>query len=477
MNKPPLLLRLKQALQTIYSGFTPYGNFVREAFAGGWQRNMEQASCEDVMAFSAVYSCVSLISNDIAKLRLKMMQQDADNGTWEEVTQKTTIFLKVLRKPNRYQTRLQFVSQWMTYKLLFGNVYVLKEREGGLRGIVRALYLLDPRQVSPMVAEDGEVFYRVNKTTLGGVADSVVVPASEIIHDRMITPWHPLVGVTPIYACAMSAVQGLNIQKNSSKFFANMSMPGGQLTSPHTIDDITATRLKTHFEQNFSGGGLGRLLVAGDGLKYEPISIPAADAQLIEQLRWTVEDVARCFGVPLYKVMSLTGSTPLATLSALNQEYYNQCLQVHIESIELLLNEGLELPVKYEIEMDLDGLLRMDPLSQAVALKDGISGGWLTPNEARKRQNLKSVTGGESPYLQEQNYSLAALAKRDALDNPFGAKGTSGSAPDTGVDTAEPAAAPTPALPPPKALGPTAKELAESLIVKFTKLAREEVEG
>jgi phage portal protein BeeE len=51
---------------------------------------------------------------------------------------------------------------------------------------------------------------------------------------------------------------------------------------------------------------LGRLWVSGDGLKYEPMTIPAQEAQLIEQLKWTVEDVARCFHVPLYKIRPAT---------------------------------------------------------------------------------------------------------------------------------------------------------------------------
>jgi phage portal protein BeeE len=29
------------------------------------------------------------------------------------------------------------------------------------------------------------------------------------------------------------------------------------------------------------------------------------------------------------------------------------------------------------------------------------------------------VAGGDSPYLQQQNYSLAALAKRDSSPDPF----------------------------------------------------------
>ena len=42
-----------------------------------------------------------------------------------------------------------------------------------------------------------------------------------------------------------------------------------------------------------------------------------------------------------------------------------------------------------------------------------------TPNEARRRYfDLGTTQGGESPYLQVQNYSLAALAKRDLNSTP-----------------------------------------------------------
>jgi hypothetical protein len=65
------------------------------------------------------------------------------------------------------------------------------------------------------------------------------------------------------------------------------------------------------------------------------------------------------------------------------------------------------------VELDLEGLLRMDSATRYKAHSDGIAGGWLAPNEARECEDLPPIPGGETPYLQQQNYSLAALAKRD----------------------------------------------------------------
>jgi len=414
-----LVSRIKSLMPVPIRSGRSWWSVIREPFTGAWQRNVSCETTENLCAFSAVATCIGLISSDIAKLRIKLVE--FDGWIWEEVLAGSP-FLPVLRKPNRYQTRIQFIEQWIISKLLYGNTYVLKERDQ--RGVVVAMYVLDPRLVVAKVADDGGVYYQLSRDLLAGVAEaeSVTVPASEIIHDRMCCLWHPLVGVSPIMACAASATQGIRIQANSAKFFENMSRPSGQLTAPGAITDETAARLKREFEAGFGAGNIGRLFVAGDGLKYDAMTIPAQDAQLIEQLRWTVEDVARCFHVPLHKLGM--GQPTLNNIAALNQDYYNQCIQIHLEAMELLLDEGLRLvdvPGKtLGVEMDQDGLLRMDPLTMADVQEKGTRSATFSPNENRRWWNLPAVTGGNSPMIQQQNYSLEAIAKRDGQDDPFG---------------------------------------------------------
>lgn len=397
---------------------SPSGGWRRilEPFAGAWQRNIEVDPPQTLLAFSAVYACLSLISADISKLRIKLVEQD-DDGIWNEFD--STAFSPVLRKPNRYQTRVQFLSNWMLMKLIYGNTYVLKERDA--RGVVVAMYVLDSQRVSVLVTKDGAVFYRLNRDDLAGLPDGVTIPASEIIHDRGPCFFHPLVGIPPLFACALAATQGNRIQSNSQQFFDNLSRPGGILSAPGTIPDESIAALKAEFERNFSGSNIGRLLVVGDDMKYTPMAIPAQQAQLIEQLQWTTIDVARAFRVPLHKLA--TGPNPtFNNIAQLNQDYYSQCLQEHIESIEILLDEGLGLTqvpgVTYGTELDLDGLNRMDPLTTAEVVEKGVKAGYLKPDEARAKFNLAPVPGGNTPYMQVQNTALLALSKVDPSKPP-----------------------------------------------------------
>lgn len=422
----------------------------REPFAGAWQRNVTVEPPANLLTYAPVYACVTRIANDIAKLGLRLlMEVDAEPGIFEPAP-KTSPFWAVVRRPNSLQNRIQFVRQWLLSKLVFGNAYGLKFRDA--RGVVQAVYLLNPRLVQPVVTPDGGVYYSLGGDALSRIPNGMgAVPADEIIHDRGPTIWHPLCGVPPLFACALSGTLGLKIQRNSVAFFENMSRPSGLLKAPGEIDEPTAERWKQQWQENLARGNLGKIAVLGNGLDYVSIAATAEASQLAEQLGLTAVDVATAFGMPAYKI----NQGPMPTnnnVQALNQQYYSDCLQTHIEDIELLLEEGLEIPDTHRIEFDLEGLLRMDSLTQMDVLVKGVGGMIFKTNEARKRLNLRGVTGGDTVLSQQQYFSLGAIDKRDQSPDPFSA------------GKAAPAAAPSPAPAPEPAPPAPAKTLDADLL-------------
>lgn len=385
---------------------------IKEPYTGAWQKNDEWRA-ESVLAHYAVYACVTLIANDIGKLRQRLMALGED-GIWKETTSPS--FSPVLRKPNAYQNHIQFKQWWQTSKLVHGNAYGLKQRDQ--RGVVVAIHLLDPCRVTPLVAPDGEVFYQCNGDELNEIAEGVTVPASEMIHDRMNCLFHPLVGVSPLYAAAQAACQSLKMQNDSSTFFENGARPGGILSAPGAISDETAARLKAHWDANYTGQNAGKVAVVGDDLKFQQMKMSATDSQLIEQFKLTAEMVCTAFHVPPSKVgvgASATGTTAAQE----NQKYYSDCIQILAEEYEACMDEGLALPDRYGVELDVDGLLRMDMGALVETLAAGVKGGVMTPNYALKRLNQPSVEGGDTIYLQQQNFSIQALSRRDAQADPF----------------------------------------------------------
>lgn len=399
---------------------------VREGFTGAWQRNITIRR-DSVIAFTAVYACLNRISQDLGKMPLQLMELSKDD-IWKKVV-RTSPFWKVLRKPNDYQTRSQFIVQWTISKLLAGNTFVLKQRDGTHRNLVVKLFVLNPLRVRPMITPDGSIFYEVAPDPLSEqFAEGVLIPASEIIHDRMPGLFHPLVGTSPIFSCGLAAAQGHHMQRSSAAFFKNMASPSGILTAPGAISNETAARLKEQWNAGFTGAKVGAVAVLGDGLKFEKMTVSAQDAQIIEQLRWSSENVCSAFSVPPFMV----GMAPWpinGTVEAVQQQYWSLCLQSFIQDIETLMTEGLEVAeadsaLLMGIKMNEKALLRMDTASRFAAWKNAISGTFMAPNEARKEEDLPPLPGGDALYMQQQNYSLEALSARDKeqIANPASAK-------------------------------------------------------
>jgi HK97 family phage portal protein len=446
---PPLALAKKDNLVGYQSVEQSRGWFplVQEAFSGAWQRNMV-LSTENVLTYAAVYACVTLKASDIAKLRVKLVEQDR-NGFWHETN--NAAYSPVLRKPNHFQTWLQFMEQWMVSKFVHGNTYILKVRNdrGGVgRGNVTGIYVLDPRRVRVQVAPDGGVYYALSVDTLAFVEQAITVPASEIIHDVMVPLYHPLCGVSAITACGLAAMQGLRVQNHSQKFFAQGSVPSGVITMPDEIDDEQARDIQQRWQDQFSGNNAGRVAVLGAKMTYQQMMMSAVDAQLIDQLKWTSENVCTAHHVPPYMIG--VGPVPsFNNVEALNQQYYAQALQNPIEAAEALLDEGLELTTGLGTEFDIDNLLRMDTVSRNESASKAIKAG-MSPDEVRaKFHDLPPVPGGKSVYMQQQDFSLEALAKRDAKEDPFAKSGdTSTATPTAQADQTPGDATPAPAPPP-----------------------------
>jgi hypothetical protein len=259
----------------------------------------------------------------------------------------------------------------------------LKERDG--RGVVTALYLLDPTRVQPMVAPNGNVYYAIQQDVLSGMPEPSG-RAGARDHPRSDLP-----AVSP----ALRAVTRVCVRPCRHAGAEDHSQHDAALRERHAgrwcADDARKRSAKTRRSaskstgnDNYSGdANIGKIAVLGNDLKFEKSAGHvggrcAADRPVEVGRR---EDL---LGVPCAPYMVGVGSMPTYNnIEALNQQFYSQCLQLHLESLELCLKEGLDIADPFYIESDLAGLLRMDSATKMKTATDGVRGGIYTPNEAR----------------------------------------------------------------------------------------------
>ena len=403
---------------TSSAGFFGLGGYSpHEPFTQAWQRNMEGKNFRDpsMLAFSAVYACITIISQDIAKMPCRVMQVSQEDFVSETVARNNP-YHRLLRNPNEYQTPLDFMQFWQACRLMRGNAYALLEFDG--RGVPIAMHALHPDRVRVLIEpRSREIYYEytprdnelvsVRNFSANGEDATVIIPSRFIVHDRINCLWHPLIGTSPLFAGAVSAATGGRIMMNSERLFSNMSRPSGVLTAPGEIDDITANRLKREFEANYSEGNIGRTAVLGSGLEWKSMVLTGVEQQLIEQLKWTIEDVARCFRVPMYLLNDTTRMTYKNAEQAA-QSYFSGCLQYHVEATEARFSKEFGLVEgQQHVAFDVSVLFRMDMVERFGAYAKGIQSGVLSPNEARAMEGRGPVKGGEEPRMQMQYVPLS----------------------------------------------------------------------
>lgn len=418
-------LEIRRTQKALHAVSDQHGGWRRilEPFAGAWQINVEEKH-GTVLCYPTLYACLNRISQDLGKLPFVLKALQAD-GT-EKVIENPA-YSPVLKKPNHFQTAQQFREAWALSRLIHGNAYILKGRDE--RNVVTALYVLDPCRVMPLVADSGDVYYQINyanqtdvtppallnRVALVEDGKQLVIPAREIIHDRLNCFHHPLIGVPPVCAAHWPAVKNLRILKSASEFFGNHAQPGGILTAPAGLSEDDAKALKEYWNTNYTGQNAGKVAVIGADMKFTSFAMNGADSQLVEQMRYSDEQICQPFGIPPFKIG--IGSIPAGLgVDAINLLYMDDALSGPIEAMENLLDEGLNIPAKLGIWMDTNPLLRMDLGKQAEVETKLVGGKIKTPDEARQRFNLAPTGGGDTLWGQHQDYPLGVLSERNDLN-------------------------------------------------------------
>lgn len=165
----------------------------------------------------------------------------------------------------------------------------------------------------------------------------------------------------------------------------------------------------------------GRPALLPPGLSWKPVGHTAVEAALIEQ-----RTVSRQEAVGIYGLMpaAIGWMHDGAELQEQRMMSYTDGLAPPLLLIEAALNaqliQGLLREVDVYVEFDFSALLKGDRLKEVQAMREAISTGLLTPNEARAIDNRpqSDVPGMDSHYLNRANLWPVEL--------PYPAKGMGG---------------------------------------------------
>jgi len=368
--------------------------------------------------FKFARCAISTISQTVAMLPIKHVRIDADGGRTEI---KTSAAYRVLKKPNPFQTKSEFMVDIIRRMLLTGNGMGVCTRNK--RYEIKHIY--PQYQLEPYVSHDQcDVYYQGFTDELCQFSLERMLPSRDVLHLKMHTTSHPLVGETPLTAAMVSASTGNSIQGHTNAFFRNMSRPSGVLTTDMTLKPEQTKALRERFEEMSKDADTGGLPILTNGLKYQAITMNAVDSEIISTYNMTKSDIASVFRVPL-ALIGDTSQTAFATTESLMKFWVSSGLGFIIEHLEASFEDLFDLPNDEAIEFDTEFLLQADFKGRIDGLKSGVQGGIYSVNEAREREGLKQLEGEafNTPMVQMQMIPVGLGAEKlqaeiDLLTNP-----------------------------------------------------------
>ena len=341
---------------------------------------------DNALKQSAYWRAINLLSSQLAAFPVGLFKRLPDGDT-EPITDHPSI--KRLRQSvNLKMTPFMWREAIQANTLVHGNGYSYIERDS--TGNPLSMTLLDPTQMEVMHDGDSLIYAYGQKP----------IDPYYILHIPGLS-FDGVCGKAVLKVAAESMGVGLAMQKFSANFFKNGAKQSGTLTHPMALSDKARQGLRTSFDKNMKDED-GGTMILDEGMKYVPISIPPDQAQLLQSKQFSVQELARWFGVPPYLLFEESRST-FTNIENQGLEFVRYTLTQWVVRWESELKRKLLTEEEQEdhfFKMNMDSIVRGNLKDRMEAYRAGLDLGIYSINEVRELEELNKIEGGDAHLVQ-----------------------------------------------------------------------------
>lgn len=340
---------------------------------------------DSALQIAAVWACVERIAKTVASLPLFVYGSKGGNRTLDR---EASLWRVLHDSPNARMTPSEFWVAMLLNLLLRGNAYARIERD--VRGECYALWPMPADQVELRILEDGSAvyLYRIEN-------DLAVLSADNVLHLKEMG--NGTVGLARLDYMRSSTTESTNAQRSASKLFASAGKPTGVLMVDNVLNPEQRKRIQENFAE-MSSGATGRLFVLEANMKYQQLSLSPEDQQLLQTRQFTVEEIARWFGVPSVLINQSNVTAWGSGIEQLIEGFYKLTIRPLLVAIEQAITKRVLTSgqrATHSVEFAFEGLLRSSLKDRADIYAKLVQNGIKTRNECRQLENDPPVPGGD----------------------------------------------------------------------------------
>lgn len=351
----------------------------------------EVATVDGALGIAAVYRAVAIYATAVSQLSVDVYRDGA-------VLEPQPAFV---RQPDLERPRAAFLEDTIVSLASRGNAYWrLHRKNGDPRGEVRTITVMDPA-----------LCHALENGTLGTPERQTPLRPHEFYHLKLVRMPGRLEGMGPIQQARHSIQNAMDLQRYAREWFNPADVPPGILTSDQPLTREQAASYKGQWYETEGG-----IKVLGSGLTFAPTLISPEDAEFIEEQKFSIQDIARMFGIPAHLLLvELAGSNlTYQNIQQADLTFMRWTMAKPLREIEEAFT--FLLPRGQVARFNLDALLRPDTLTRYSAHKLALDAGWTTPNEIRAIEGMGPIEGGNE--LRPAQASAPAVAPTQEGGDP-----------------------------------------------------------
>ena len=338
---------------------------------------------------STFYRGVHLISTSISQLPIYTKRV---SGKGESNILKSHYTNMLWNDPSNLIDKTTMLRSIVQSVIIKGNAYVYISRaEDGTP--VNLRFLPSSDVILTYNKERNELYYNCSYINHG----KRIMP-SNMLHFKLFT-YDGVKGIS-VLKFAFQSIETSNVTNVHAKDFfeKGTNKASGVLTVNSQLNEKQRLQILNTWNTTYSSGKSGLAVLQGN-MTYQPISVNADEAQMLESREYNQADVAHWLNLNPSQ-LGLKGYQSYSNFEDLQSELLQRTLMPYIVMIENELTRKL-VPNERNIKIVIDTVQYLRPNKQAQSnyYTSLVSGGILSINEARRELGFPAIDGCDTPII------------------------------------------------------------------------------
>lgn len=315
-----------------------------------------QINSDNAQSVTSVFAAMSFISKQVAGYPIRSESQ--------EINQLFAI------SPDRKITPYQWSIATVLNLLADGNAY--SHITWKANGQPSKVEFLASNRVHPLID---------NHKLLGYHVDGKPVLTRNILHFR-INSMDGITGRSPITVCRESVGVAYKQQEQLGQQLKNDMKPSGIIKLLAPFKDENAVQ---RFKEGLRAKDKGEILILDNGAEWQQVAISNADAEFLEQRKFSVDEVARMFNLDKIWLQNSGTGAKYDEVNASQKALLSNTIMPYLIAME----QELRLKLHDETtNFNLAEIQRLDVKTRYDIYKQCVDMGLLTVNDIKRKEKL-----------------------------------------------------------------------------------------